>query len=43
MLSLVHNAMQIAPEGDSITRVAYIKSCSDIASMLLGNRSVKSH
>lgn len=42
MLALVHNAMQMAPEGDSITRAAYIKSCSDIVSMLLRHRSIKS-
>jgi len=40
MLALVHNAMQVAPEGDSITRAAYIKACSDIVAMLLSYRSI---
>ena len=40
MLALVHNAMQIAPDGDSITRATYIKSCSNISAMLLANQSI---
>ena len=41
MLALVHNAMQVAPKDDSLALTAYIKACSDIAAMLLGNRSIQ--